>query len=329
MLQDSPPYISGAGLSRRVLLKRGLALAAVASTSSGLSATTGLRPAWAASAEVATFKFGACDVTVISDGNLSFPISFALPDRDPKEVEALFAAGGLPVDGITAQVNVTIVKTADALVLIDTGGGGDFMPSVGKLTDRLEAAGFAPDAFTHVIFTHAHADHLWGVIDPLDGGTRFTNAKHFMSGVEFDYWSKPGREADVPDIFKTMAVGSARRLKGIADRIEHRKAGDEIIPGIMLADSAGHTPGHVSVLVSLGPERLLVSGDAINHPLVSFAHPDWRWRADMDSDGGAATRKRLLDQLATDKISLLGYHLPWPGLGRVERDGGAYRFVQG
>ena len=134
MPQASPPYISGAGLSRRELLKRGLALAAAASTS------TGLQPAWAASSEVRTFKCGACDVTVISDGILSFPISFALPDRDPKEVEALFKAGGLPVDGITAQVNVTIVKTADALVLIDTGGGGDFMPSVGKLTDRLEAA---------------------------------------------------------------------------------------------------------------------------------------------------------------------------------------------
>jgi glyoxylase-like metal-dependent hydrolase (beta-lactamase superfamily II) len=276
-----------------------------------------------------TFKCGDYEVTVLSDGSLSFPLSFALPGRDPKEVEAVFKAAGLPIDGITAQVNVTIVKTADALILIDTGAGGDFVPSVGKLSDRLDAAGFAPDAFTHVIFTHAHADHLWGIIDPLDGGTRFTNAKHIMSGAEFDYWSKPGREADVPDMFKTMAVGSARRLKAIAERIEHRKAGDEVIAGVTLLDSAGHTPGHVSVMVSSGTERLLVSGDALNHPVVSFANPGWRWGSDMDADAAVATRKRLLDQLVSDKIALVGYHLPWPGLGRVERAGDAYRFVQG
>ncbi len=319
---DRPPFGS-AWMSRRELLKRGSALAAVT------SGYFGPAPAWAAPPDEHTFKSGSCEVTVLSDGTLSFPFSFALPARDPKEIETLFASAGLPTDGITAQVNVSIVKTTDALILIDTGSGGDFMPTVGKLPDRLEAAGFAPDAFTHVIFTHAHADHLWGVIDPLDGGTRFTNAKHFMSGVEFDYWSKPGLDADVPDRFKAMAIGTGRRLKAIAERIEKRKAGDEILPGISLVDSAGHSPGHVSVLVGTGGERVMIGGDALNHSLVSFANPGWQWGSDMDADAGAATRIRLLDQLATDKISLIGYHLPWPGVGRIERKDGAYRFVQG
>jgi glyoxylase-like metal-dependent hydrolase (beta-lactamase superfamily II) len=321
MPQNDQPFAATL-LSRRELLKRGTALAA---------ATSGCliqRPAWAATTDVHTFKCGSFDVTVMSDGNLSFPISFALPDRDPKEVEAIFKTAGLPLDGITAQVNVSIVKTPDALILIDTGGGNDFLPSVGKLTDRLEAAGFSPESFTHVVFTHAHADHLWGAIDPFDGGTRFTNAKHFMSTVEFNYWGKPDREADVPDIFKMMAVGTGRRLKAIASRIEQRNPGDEIVSGVTLIDSAGHTPGHVSVLLASGNERLMVSGDAINHPLVSFAYPNWRWRADMDAQAGAATRNRLLDQLASGNIALLGYHLPWPGLGRVERTSDAYRFVQ-
>jgi len=309
--------------SRRDLLKRGLALAAVT------SCPFGLRSAQAASQEVHTFKCGACDVTVLSDGTMSMPFSFSMPGRDPKEIEALFRSAGLPTDGITAQVNVTVVKTPDALVLIDTGGGSDFVPSVGKLADRLDAAGFAPEAFTHVIFTHAHADHLWGVIDPLDGGTKFTKARHIMTATEFDFWNKPGREADVPEMFKTMAIGTGRRLKAIGERVELRKAGDEILPGITLADSAGHTPGHVCVLVTSGTDRLMIAGDALNHPLVSFMNPGWRWGSDMDADGGVATRKRLLDQLATDKSALLGYHLPWPGLGRVERAGDGYRFVQG
>ena len=275
-----------------------------------------------------TFKCGSYDVTVLSDGTLSMPFSAALPGRDLKEVEATFKAAQLPTDGIVAQVNVTIVKTPDALILIDTGGGLDFVPSVGKLADRLEAAGFAPDAFTHVIFTHAHADHLWGVIDPLDGGTRFTNAKHIMSGVEFDYWNKPDRAADVAEMFKSMAIGTGRRLKVIAERIDKRKAGDEIVPGVVLADSAGHTLGHMSVMIGSGAGRLLVSGDALNHSLVSFANPEWRWGSDMDADAAVTTRKRLLDQLASEKIALLGYHLPWPGLGHVEKAGTTYRFVQ-
>lgn len=323
MSNSSQSYFVGSQPSRRDLIKGSLVLAAVA------SCPIGLRPAVAASLEVHTFKCGASDVTVISDGSLSMPFSNSLPGRDPKEIEALFKAAGLPTDGITAQVNVTVVKTGDALILIDTGGGSDFVPSVGKLADRLDAAGFTPEAFTHVIFTHAHADHLWGVIDPLDGGTKFTNAKHIMTATEFDFWNKPGREADVPDMFKTMAIGTGRRLKVIGERVDHRKAGDEIIPGIVLVDSAGHTPGHVCVLVGSGADRLLVSGDALNHPLVSFANPDWRWGSDMDWEAAVMTRKRLLDQLATDKIALLGYHLPWPGLGRVERAGTSYRFVQG
>ena len=323
MPHNNRPLCRSAWMSRRELLKRGSALAAVT------SGYFGAAPAWAASPDEHTFKSGSCEVTVLSDGTLSFPFSLALPGRDPKEIETLFASAGLPTDRITAQVNVSIVKTTDALILIDTGSGGDFMPTVGKLPDRLEAAGFAPDAFTHVIFTHAHADHLWGVIDPLDGGTRFTNAKHFMSGAEFDYWSKPGLDADVPDRFKTMAIGTGRRLKAIAERIEKRKAGDEILPGISLVDSAGHSPGHVSVLVGTGGERVMIGGDALNHSLVSFANPGWRWGSDMDADAGAATRIRLLDQLATDRISLIGYHLPWPGVGRIERKDSAYRFVQG
>jgi glyoxylase-like metal-dependent hydrolase (beta-lactamase superfamily II) len=322
MSNKSQSYFAGSGASRRDLMKGGLALAAVTFFPGGV------RPVLAQAAPH-TFKIGACEVTVLSDGNLSMPFAFSMPGRDPQEIEDLFRAAGLPTDGITAQVNVTIVKTPDALILIDTGGGSDFVPSVGKLADRLDLAGFAPDAFTHVIFTHAHADHLWGVIDPLDGGTKFTNAKHIMTGGEFDFWSKPGREADVPDMFKTMAIGTGRRLKAVAERMEQRKAGDEITPGVSLVDSAGHTPGHVCVQVTSGQDRLMVSGDALNHSLVSFANPGWRWGSDMDSDAAIMTRKRLLDQLATDKIALLGYHLPWPGLGRVERAGTAYRFVQG
>ncbi len=275
------------------------------------------------------FKVGAFEVTVVTDGSLTLPLSFAVPGREPAAVKALLEAGGQPGDAIYSQVNVAILKTPEATILVDTGGGPDFMPTIGKLADNLEAAGIAPDAITHVVFTHAHADHLWGVIDPLDGGSRFANARHIMTAAEFDYWSKPGRETEVPEAFKVMAIGTHRRLKVLAERLDKRKAGDEIAPGVQLFDSAGHTPGHVSVLLRSGTEQLLIGGDALAHAVVSFASPAWRWGPDMEPEQAIATRQRLLQMLAGDKTALLGYHLPWPGVGRVEVKDSAWRFVQG
>lgn len=314
-------------LSRRTLLQ-GLAAAAalpVGLRAVGVPTASALAPA----PTTHTFGVGSFEVTVITDGNLTLPLSFALPGRDPAEVKALLEGGGLPGDAIYAQVNVAIVKTPDALILVDTGGGPDFMPTIGKLADNIEAAGIAPDKITHVVFTHAHADHLWGVIDPLDGGSRFTNARHIMTAAEFQYWSKPGRENEVPDFFKAMAVGTQRRLKAIAERLEQKKAGDEIAPGVQLFDSAGHTPGHASVLLRSGTEQLLIGGDALAHSVVSFSSPGWRWGADMEPEKAIETRKRLLQMLAAEKTALLGYHLPWPGVGRVEIKDSAWRFVQG
>lgn len=276
-----------------------------------------------------TFKLGAFDITVVSDGSFTLPLSFLLPATPGDEVAALYAAHGRTHDSLAGQVNVTVVRTPDATIVIDCGGGTDFMPTVGKLPENLERSGIAPDSVTHVIFTHAHADHLWGVIDPFDGGSRFAKAQHVITGVELDYWIDPDTAGKVPEAMKGVALGSARRLKELAERLDKRKAGTDVVPGVTLVDTAGHTPGHVSVLLKSGSEQLLVGGDVIGNPVISFARPDWPWGPDENREQGAATRKRVLDMLASEKIGLLGYHLPWPGLARVERKDTAFRYVAG
>jgi glyoxylase-like metal-dependent hydrolase (beta-lactamase superfamily II) len=272
-------------------------------------------------------KIGAAEVVVISDGTMTLPVSFALPATPRPEAEALLGANSLPTDAITNPINVTIVKIGAETILIDTGAGGEFMPGLGRFPDTLEAVGIKPEMITKVLFTHAHPDHLWGVIDPLDDSTRFQNASHVMSGAEFDYWSAVGVESRVAEPFKRMTAGTHRRLKLISERISMRKPGDEVAPGVVLVDTPGHTPGHVSVLITSGTERLLVGGDVLTQSIISFQKPDWPWGPDMDADRAIASRKRILDMLATERIPLVGYHLPWPGLGRVERNVGAYRFV--
>ena len=308
------------GVNRRSVLAGAGALGAIS--------YAGIRPALSQIfAAHHRFTVGAAEIIVISDGAMSLPVSLALPATPRPQTEALLAVNGLPLDAITNPVNVTIVKTGSEIILIDTGAGGEFMPGLGKFADTLEAVGIKPEMITKVIFTHAHPDHLWGVIDPLDDSTRFQNASHVMTGAEFDYWHAADVEARVAEPFKRMTAGTHRRLKLISERISKRNPGDEIAPGVVLIDTPGHTPGHVSVVITSGAERLLVGGDVLTQSIISFQKPDWPWGPDMDADRAITSRKRTLDMLAADRIPLLGYHLPWPGLGRVERAGPAYRFV--
>lgn len=307
-------------LTRRSLLTGSAALAASAMMQSA--------PALPQAAVAHSIKIGSLEVTILSDGSMDLPPSFMLPGRDSASVEALFKQHGSPSVSFRSEVNVAIVRSGTDVILVDTGAGPDFMPTLGKLPERMEAAGIKPDSVTKVIFTHAHADHLWGVIDPLGGDTYFEKAEHLMSAAEFAYWMQADVDTRVPDAFRGMAAGTHRRLKSLAPRIKQVRAGTDIAPGVQLVDTGGHTPGHMSVLVRSGGEQLLIGGDVLTQHIVSFAAPDWRWGPDMDPDKAIAARKKTLDQLAIDRIRLLGYHLPWPGVGRVEKAGPAYRYLQ-
>lgn len=272
-------------------------------------------------------KVGDAEITILSDGQLSLPLGLMLPGKPETDVAALFAREGHTFGGLRSEINVTVVRIGREVILIDTGSGPDFMPSVGKLQDNMAAAAVDPASITKVVFTHAHADHLWGVIDPLGGDTLFEGADHVMTTTERDFWLTAGVESRVPDAFRGMAVGTQRRLKAIASRIRTVATETEVAPGVALIDTAGHTPGHASVLIRSGTEQLLIGGDVLNQPIISFAEPGWRWGPDLDGDRAAATRIRVLDRLATDRTRFLGYHLPWPGVGDVERKGMAFRFV--
>ncbi len=304
--------------------RRDILWGALAAVAGGLLAG-GPRRLLAASA-THTIKLGTAEITIVSDGVFSMPRSLVLPDKPEAVVVGLFKAHGAPME-IVAETNVTVIRNGPVLALIDTGAGPDFMPTLGKFGDRLEEIGIKADDVTHVVFTHAHADHFWGVIDPLGDGARWPKAKHVMARGERDFWLAPGIEDKVPAFQKSMATGIQRRLKELGDFISVAQPGEDVAPGLAMVATPGHTPGHVSVAVRSGNEELVVLGDALTHAAVSFGAPDWRWGSDIDPDQAVRTRKALLDDLANRKAAVVGYHLPWPGLGRVERQGNAYRYV--
>ena len=230
---------------------------------------------------------------------------------------------------MSSQTNVTLVRTGNELVLIDAGSGSNFQPTAGKLLENLEAAGIDPARIAKVVFTHCHADHLWGAIDDFDDSLRFPNASYVISAAEWDFWMHPDTPTKAPDWLKGMALGSQRILKRIENKIERRRPGEAVAPGLTYVETGGHTPGHVAVMVESGRERLLVGGDVLSHSAVSFARPDWPIGSDFDRERAVAARKRTLDMLADDRIPFVGFHLPWPGHGRVERAATAYRYVAG
>ncbi|MGF1650442.1 MAG: MBL fold metallo-hydrolase [Hyphomicrobiaceae bacterium] len=271
-------------------------------------------------------RIGAADVLVISDGHLQLPVRFAFPDV--AEIELAAALGEGPLDGVVLRpdCNVTLARVGSRTILFDVGAGSNFMPTAGELGRNLEAAGVDPKEVTDVLFTHAHPDHLWGLLDDFDEVV-FENASYRINALEWDYWRASDTLAKTPDDRKMMVVGAQSRLEVLADRIEFFAYGEEVVPGVEAVDTSGHTPGHASFILHSEGDSVMIVGDALTNVAISFGHPDWPSGADQDSAKGIATRQKLLDRLATDALRMVGFHMPHPGLGAVERAGSGYRFV--
>jgi glyoxylase-like metal-dependent hydrolase (beta-lactamase superfamily II) len=298
-------------LTRRSLL---------ATAAAGLAAQA--LPAFAAPA---SFKHGAFEVMVVSDGHLVLPVNALAPQAPPAERAEILKAAGQTAEQYDLPTNVTLIRTPDDLILVDVGSGDRFMPTAGKLWDNLKAAGIDKNNITKVVLTHGHPDHLWGAVDELDD-PELPNATYYVAATEWDFWNSDAATQGLPAERAGFVTGARRNYAAIKQRVKMVKPGDDIVTGLRVVATHGHTQGHVSLELA-GGDGLLVGGDVLTHPLISFAHPEWRPTADHVPEQAAQTRAKLLDRLATDRSKLIGFHLPYPGVGVVERKDGAYRFV--
>jgi glyoxylase-like metal-dependent hydrolase (beta-lactamase superfamily II) len=297
----------------------------VTAAAAGALLPAGARRLWAAS----TLDLGGgATLETLSDGNLVLPASFVLGDLPGEEARAILAAAGLGgADRFTPPCNVTLLRDGTRTVLFDAGAGPDFMESAGRLPEALDALGLAPDEVTHVLFTHAHPDHLWGILDAFDEPF-FPSAELVMGAAEHAYWSDPATVETIDPMRASFAAGAARRLEILGEAMRLVDDGEEVLPGIVARLTPGHTPGHLAFAVTGEDGEALVLGDAIGNHHLAFARPDWPSPSDQDAGMAARTRVALLADLAASGLPFVGFHLPEGGIGRVERtDDGAFRYV--
>ncbi|WP_246455886.1 MBL fold metallo-hydrolase [Sulfitobacter aestuariivivens] len=274
----------------------------------------------------ADLKIGDHTLTTVSDGNLVLPGSFIFEPMPKEELAPILTEFDLSADRLTPECNLALCRDGTNTVLFDVGSGPDFMPTAGVILDGLEAIDLTPDDITHVVFTHAHPDHIWGLLDDFDEPL-FLNATYMMGRAEWDYWWNPNTVDDIGEARMAFAVGAKRRMEVIEDEVILFDDGQEILPGIAAMSTPGHTPGHMAFEVRHGSSAALIVGDAIGNHHVAFRKPGWESGSDQDPATAVATRKVLFDRLTAEDLTMVGFHLPGGGIGRAEAAGDGYQFV--
>ncbi len=272
------------------------------------------------------YRVGDIEVTAIGDGYFELDTAL-IPRATPEEVAAIQRREFLPEgQTIRGAVNAYLVNTGDSLTLVDAGARDYFGPTVGKLLPTLAAAGVTPDMVDRIVLTHMHPDHIGGVMD-TGGNAVFANATLHAHSADHAFWLDDAIRAQAPEggtMFWDVAMASA---KPYDDRTELFDFGADLGGGISTFDMAGHTPGHTGIRISSGNDQMLILGDIVHAAPLQLAHPDWSIAFDVDQEAAAAARMRALDMVAADRLLIAGMHIPFPGVGHIERAGEGFGFV--
>jgi glyoxylase-like metal-dependent hydrolase (beta-lactamase superfamily II) len=270
------------------------------------------------------FKLGDFEVTTLRDGAVQVegPHPIFGQDQTPGAVQELAEANFLPPTMMEIQFNPVLVNTGQQLVLFDSGNGIARRPNAGNLLQLLQAAGYDAGQVDVVVITHMHPDHIGGLME--EGKVAYPNARYVTGSTEYEFWSKDDRLSGPTEKAARLVQSNVVPL---ADQITFIGDQAEVVPGINGIDAFGHTPGHMAYLIESGGRQLLIWGDAANHYVMSVQRPDWHVSFDADKEAAAATRRRLFDQAATDRIPVSGYHMPFPAVGYIEKSGSDYRWV--
>ena len=278
------------------------------------------------------YKGGSIEITVATDGARANPLTDTFIRNVPKEetnkaLEAMY----LEKDKIVVPYTPIAVNTGSKLVVIDTGLGGALYEqskgAVGQFQTNLAAAGIDAKAVDTVIISHFHGDHINGLIT-ADNKPAFPNAEVMVPAGEWKFWNDDGEMSKATG--NALVEGNFKNVKrvfgALGNKVTQYEPGKEVAPGITSLATHGHTPGHVSHIISSGNAKLMVQADVTNVPLF-VQNPSWVIQFDMEGAAAEATRRKIYDMLAAEKMMVQGFHYPFPSVGHIEKAGSGYRVV--
>jgi glyoxylase-like metal-dependent hydrolase (beta-lactamase superfamily II) len=273
-------------------------------------------------------KVGDFEVTVANDGaRVAPPPDGYVRNASKEEVLAAAEAAYMPKGNLVTPFNPVIVNAGSKLVLLDTGFGPGIGPTMGMLPTTLAGAGIDPKAIDIVVISHMHGDHILGLKN-AEGGLTFPNAEIKVPANDWAFWMSEDNFNKAPAGFTKTQMGFNRKtFTGLENTVTKYEAGKEVAPGITAVDASGHTPGQCAFVIASGSSRLLFQADVTNIPELFLKNPDWHVMFDHEAEKAAATRRRIHDMAATEKLLITGYHYPFPSLGYSEKAGNGYRVV--
>ena len=264
---------------------------------------------------------GDIEVTTLSDGVLAAPLDVVL-GMDKAEAERL--AGTKPGEPKPIAVNAFLLKLGGRWALVDTGSGNTMGPMLGKLTDNLRAAGVAPGEIETIFLTHLHPDHSNGLVDDA-GRAVYPNAQVVLHEREARFWLDRDEATGETERIRRNIAKAAVTTAPYRARMRTVRDG-EGLPGVSALLLAGHTPGHTGWLIGSGNESLLIWGDLVHLASIQVTRPDTGLIYDVDPQAACATRRRMFDRIAADRLSVAGAHLDFPGFGTIVRRGTGFAF---
>ncbi len=268
------------------------------------------------------FKFGGFEVANVMDSKVIrdglYP-GFG-GNQPAHAAQELARANNIETDRFEHPFIPTIVNTGNALCREHERLRGR-LPD-GRLVARLTQAGYEAEDIDVVVITHGHPDHIGGLTE--GGKPVFPKARYVFGTTEFDFWRRGENVREARKFNRELFMKICEPLAGRSTFVE---PGDEVVPGIRAVDAAGHSIGLMAYHIESEGKRLLVWADTCIHYVMAVQRPEWHVDVDDDKEKAVATRKRILDMVATDKLIVAGFHMPFPGVGYVEKSVGGYRWV--
>ena len=270
------------------------------------------------------YKVGSVEVTALYDGIWEKPHDPAfITNASVDDVKGAMTAAGLPPDFVSIPLTVVALSIGGKTVLCDSGSGGQWQPTAGKLPANLKAAGIDPASVSTILISHFHPDHIYGLMAKDTNAPMFPNAEIVVNAGEYKWWTEAGRVEKLPEARKKLG----QRINDVFPtwkNIRQVEGEVEVAPGVRIVAAPGHTAGHVAFHLASGKDQMMISNDTAYVPALNAAHPGWHGAYDQDKPLAEASRRRVLDRVIADKMMICGAHFPFPGAATIAKDGDGY-----